>query len=275
MFSSLRKQIKQAAVIIRFAWVRQLNFRFSIAAYRVGEILEILVLIAMWTSIYASSGGGMAIKGFTLPEMITYVLIGNLCMMLTRNYLPSLVSRDITEGKLSMALVRPISYMKYVFLNEFGRVAITTIMAVVSQIIIISFFLDKIVINGDPAYLLVVIVMLLLAFITELIMGFIIGTLAFWTDEIEGPLTAIDRIKRFFAGGYFPLSLLPIGVATFASYLPFAYSFFVPAQLYLKKMTIQEGLMGLVVQVGWITILSLVLKIVWSRGLKKYEASGS
>lgn len=274
MFASLRKQLRQASVIIRFAWVRQLNFRMTILTYRVGEILEIIVLVAMWTSIYASSAGG-AIKGFTLPEMITYVLIGNLFMMLTRNYIPQYVARDINDGRLSVALVKPMHYIKYVFINEFGRAGLTTILSFVTQLIVIAFFLDKIIINSDPLYLLLIIVMLMLALIIEMIIGFMIGMVAFWTEEADSTLSVMDRVKRFFSGGYFPLSLLPIGVATVASFLPFAYSFYVPAQLYLKKMTLTEGLIGLAVQVGWIVALSLMLSIIWKRGLKKYEATGS
>lgn len=274
MFASLRKQLRQASVIIRFAWVRQLNFRMTILTYRIGEILEMIVLIAMWGSIYASSGG-VAIKGFTLPEMITYVLIGNLFMMLTRNYIPQYVARDINDGRLSVALVKPIPYIKFVFINEFGRAGLTTIMSFVTQVIVIAFFLDKIVINSDPLYLLLIIVMLLLAFVIEMLIGFMIGMVSFWTDEADSTLSVMDRVKRFFSGGYFPLSLLPAGIATVAGFLPFAYSFYVPAQLYLKKMTIQEGMIGLAVQVGWIVILSLLMNIIWKRGLKKYEATGS
>lgn len=274
MLMYLRKQLKQASVIIRFAWVRQLNFRMTIVTYRVGEILEILVLVAMWTSIYASGGGG-AIKGFTLPEMITYVLVGNLFMMLTRNYLATYVSRDINEGRLSMALVKPIPYMKYVFLNEFGRAGMTTVMSFTTQIIVIMFFLDRVVINSDPLYILLILAMILLAFVIEMLIGFMIGATAFWTDEADSTVSVMDRVKRFFSGGYFPLSLLPVGIATAAGYLPFAYSFYVPAQLYLKKMTLQQGLIGLAVQIGWIIFLSLLLSVIWKRGLKKYEATGS
>lgn len=265
--------IKQAQVIISTAFQRNFTYRFTVMMYRVGEIAEVLVLILMWTAVYASTGG--TIKGFTLGEMITYVLIGNLCAVATRNFLPSYVSEYINDGRLSMFLVKPIPFIKYVFINELGRSFLATVISLATQLLIIFFFLDKVVFNTDPLYLGLMLIMIFLAFINELLIGFLIGTVAFWTEEVEGLQTSIDRVKRFFSGGYFPLSLLPAAALTVGTYLPFAYSFFVPASLYLKKMSLREGLHGVLVQLVWIAILSVVLHIVWKLGLRRYEAVGS
>lgn len=241
--------------------------------YRIGEVAELIALIFMWTAIY-SSGSGI-IKGFTLNEMITYVLIGNLCSVAVRNFLPGFVSRDINQGRLSMFLVKPISYVKYIFFNELGRAALAVLVSVLTQLVVITFFLHKITFNTDLAYLSLIACMIFFAFIIEWLMGFLVGTIAFWTDEVEGVQTTIDRVKRFFAGGYFPLSLLPTTLATLSIYLPFAYSFYVPAQLYLKKISLREGFIGLGTQLVWIGILCVILHFVWKRGLRKYEATGS
>ncbi len=269
----MKKFIRQGIVIIKTAWVRNLNYRFTAIMYRAGEIAELLVLILMWTAIYENGEG--LIKGFSLSEMITYVLIGNIFSVAVRNFLPSYISRDINEGKLSMFLVKPISYIKFIFFNELGRAAFNTITAVSLQFILVLFFIDKFKLNTDPAYILLIILMLILAFAIEWLIGFLIGIIAFWTDEVDGAQSTIDRVKRFFAGGYFPLSLLPTSLATLSTYLPFAYSFYFPAQLYLKKIDLHAGLIGVGVQVAWIIILSGILYVTWKKGLKRYEASGS
>lgn len=269
----MKNHLSQALVIIRSAWVRQLSYRFTIWAYRFGEMAEVLVLILMWTGIYASSSN--IIKGYSLNEMITYVLVGNLCVSIIRNFLPSGVSRDINDGRLSMFLVKPISYIKYTFINEIGRAGFITVLSVITQGVIILFFLDRVVFNTDWRYIILIILMVFLALIIELLIGFLIGTIAFWTEEVEGVQTTIDRVKRFFAGGYFPLSLLPASLATLSTYLPFAYSFFFPAQLYLKKIDLHTGIIGIGIQIIWIILLSVILSIVWKQGLKRYEATGS
>ena len=271
--TNIRQQIKQALVIISTAWQRNLNFRFTVVMYHIGEMTEVVVLVLMWTAIY--SGGGGTIKGFTLNEMITYVLIGNLCAVAVRNFLPGFIAKDITDGKLSMFLVKPISYVRFIFLHELGRAFLSTVVSLVTQMFIIVFFLDKVVINTDPSYLALIALMVFCAFIIELLLGFLVGTIAFWTEDVDGIYATLERVKRFFSGGYFPLTLLPATLATASSYLPFQYSFFAPAALYLKKMDLRQGLHGVLIQIVWIALLSGILYIVWKRGLRRYEATGS
>ncbi len=269
----MSNHLKQAAVIISSAWQRSLNYRFTVLTYRIGETAEVLVLIMMWSAIY-SSGSGI-ISGFTLNEMITYVLAGNLFSVAVRSFLPSYVSLMINEGRLSMFLVKPISFIKFVIINEFGRAFLATSISVVSQVLVIIFFLDKFIVNLEPLYVLLILAMLILAFFIELMIGFMVGCIAFWTEEIDGIHLTIERLKRFFSGGYFPISLLPTAAVVTSSYLPFQYSFFMPAQLYLKKISLEQGAHGLLIQVAWIVILSILLYFVWRRGLKRYEAVGS
>ncbi len=269
----MNQQFRQIKTIISLAWQKNLTYRFTVMAYRVGEIAEVLIIVLMWSAIYA--GGSGMIKGFTLNEMITYVLMGNLFSLAVRNFLSGLVSRDIEQGRLSAFLVKPISYIKFVFINEIGRSFLATVLSVCSQLVIMLFFSDKLVYNTDPLVLILIGAMVFLALIIELMIGFLVGTIAFWTDDVDGIHATVERVKRFFAGGYFPLSLLPITLATAGWYLPFAYSFFVPASLYLGKVSLRQGLRGLVVQLVWIVILALIIKIVWRQGLRRYEATGS
>lgn len=270
---AILKYLDQGLVITKSAWLRGLNYRFLVLTYRLGEIAEVLVLILMWTAVYADNSGAV-IKGFTLNEMITYVLMGNLCSVAVRNFLPGFVSRDINEGRLSMFLVKPISYIKYIFFHELGRSLLATIVSFASQLIVMAFFLDKFVYNTDFRYLILLIAMIFFAFVIELLIGFLIGTIAFWTDEVDGIDTSISRVKKFFSGGYFPLNMLPVALSTASIYLPFAYTFYIPAQLYLKKIDLTQGLLGLAVEAVWVVLLVIIVRIVWFRGLKRYEAVG-
>lgn len=266
-------QLRQAAAIISSAWQRNLTYRFTVLTYRAGEILEILVLVLMWGAIYAA--GTTTIRGFTLNEMITYVLIGNVFAAAVRNFLPGYISRQIESGALSMFLVRPISFIKYIFLNELGRAFLSTVLSVLTQIVVVLFFLDRVVTNSSPTMWALVLIMVFFALIIELLLGFLIGTIAFWTDETDGLHSMIDRVKRFFSGGYFPLALLPASLATVSFYLPFQYSFYAPAMLYMGKLSISEGVIGLLVQLVWIALLAIAVGVVWKMGLKRYEAVGS
>lgn len=263
--------VKKYWTIIKAAWQRSLTYRFSVYSYRVGEIVNVLILLLMWSIIY---GNGQIIKGYTLNEMISYLLIGNLVDVFVRNWLHGVVAQDIRNGLLSAFLVKPISYLRYISAREVGRISFAFFMSILSQSALMIVFISKLFINLDARYIAVMAIIVFLAFITELILSFLIGLIAFWTDEVDGIFYTVDRFKNFFSGGYFPLSLLPVFFVKISLALPFAYSFFVPTQLYLKKIDLMVGLKGIIVQLAWILLLYLAVKFIWKKGLKRYEGVG-
>ncbi len=267
----MKQALEKFVTIISVNWQRTLTYRFTVIAYRVGEMMEVLVLVVMWSAIYKTAP---LIKGFTLPEMLTYVLVGNLFNVAVRNFLTATASRDIESGDLSMMLIKPISYFKFMMIREIGRDGFATVLSTISQLIILSFFLDRIVFNTDLLYLGVIAVMMFLAFLSELLLSYLIGLISFWTDEVDGIYLTIERLKKFFSGGYFPLSLLPVVLLQTSYFLPFAYSYFVPTLLYLKKIPLTLALQGLMVQIVWIVILYTIVSITWKRGVKRYEGVG-
>lgn len=254
-------------------WQRSFAYRFTILAYRVGELGEILILVLMWRAIY-SGGGGVGIKGFSETEMITYVLIGNFFRMVVRNFLSNVIAIDIKEGRLSMYLIRPMSYFHYVLSREVGRILLVSAVSLVTQSLLILSFSKTFIWNPNPAVIALITLMIALAFVSELLISYLVGLIAFWTDEVDGIYTTVDRLKQFFSGGYFPISLLPAAFVRVSFLLPFAYSFFVPAQIYLGKISLGVGVQGLVVQSAWIIFLYALIHVVWKRGLVKYEGVG-
>jgi ABC-2 type transport system permease protein len=270
----IKTELDQFITFARVEWQKVLTYRVSVVVYRISEMFETIILISMWTFIYAQGGG--LIKGYTLPEMITYVLIGGLCASITRNFIHGSISRDIDRGDLSLFLIKPISYIKYNIYSELGGLILTLFASILSQMAVIAFFFDRIILNTDWHVTGLMVLMLILAFFIEILIGLIIGFFAFWTEgEVGGFQQLAYVLKRFFSGAYFPLSLLPVSLSFVGYYLPFAYSYFVPAQLYLGKIDSSMALTGVIVQIIWICLLSVIVRIVWKLGLKKYEAAGS
>jgi len=263
--------MKKYFTAITIYWQRALTYRFSIVAYRIGEVTETLVLILLWTAIYE---GQELIRGFTLEEMVTYVLMGTLFSVATRNFGTGLIAREIKDGILSTLLVKPINYLAYDFFRGLGRRTFVSGFSVLSQLIVMLFFLDTLILNLDFKTNALILVMLILTLLIESLLSYLLGLIAFWTDEVDGIFETFGRIRQFFAGGYFPLSLLPLTFLQISFALPFAYSFFVPAQLYLGKMDFATGVKGLGVQVIWIFILYAIIQFVWKRGLRRYEGIG-
>jgi ABC-2 type transport system permease protein len=79
---------------------------------------------------------------------------------------------------------------------------------------------------------------------------------------------------EFLSGALFPLDILPTAIQNFLSYTPFPYLIFFPLEIYLGKMEGLVLLKEMMISIAWLVILWYILKSVWVKGLKAYQAYG-
>ena len=108
----------------------------------------------------------------------------------------------------------------------------------------------------------------------KFLLSILIGFISFWTTDNSGIFYSINTLSKFLSGAYFPINILPAAFLNFSLALPFIYTFYLPAQLYLGKISILQGLRGLGLEIVWVAILYCAIKVVWKMGLKKYERVG-
>ncbi|MFA5871707.1 MAG: ABC-2 family transporter protein [Parcubacteria group bacterium] len=258
--------------IIRNEIQRQFTYRIAIAAYAFGNIAELVALAIIWTVVYQSIE---VVKGYNASEMISYVVFAWFFSFLTTTYaFEANVARDIHMGTLSNILVKPMGYLKYMMTVATGRIFVALLVVLIQVIIVFYFFWDKLIFSIDFPTALLLAAMLVVSYLINLLLSILIGFIGFWTAEIAGIYLALKIIKNFLSGFYFPINLLPATLVKISLFFPFAYTAFIPIQLYLGKISFAEGLRGLAVEIVWLVILYGIIKIVWRFGLKKYESVG-
>jgi len=259
-------------ILIKTSWLRQLVYRSTVYAYRLGNIVDLLFQVAIWTAVFKTTS---SVYGYNYDEMITYVMIGWLINFLTSNYgIEDVVSRNIQYGELNIYLVRPLSYLKSLVAMSLGRISIALFSGIVMQIIFIFIFRHHIVPPAHLIDILLIIIIVFLGYFTRLLLSILFGLIAFWVTDVSGLNSFYGIFVKFLSGGYAPLTLLPIMIYKISLFFPFAYIVFFPTQLYLGKVTTLEGLKGILIEITWLAALYIVIKIVWNRGLKKYEGVG-
>lgn len=264
--------MKKYLILIANAWQRQLVYRSTVYAYRLGNVVEILFQFAIWTSVYK---GTDLVFGYNYNEMITYIIIGWLINFITDNYgMADVVSRDIQNGTLSNYLLKPLSYFKYSVTMSLGRITIALLSGVAMQIFFIYVFRHQIVAPENILSVAVIVLIVIVGYFVRLFLSILFGMIAFWTTDVSGLNSFFAILIRFLSGGYAPLSLLPAALYSASMFFPFAYIVFFPTQLYLGKVSIMIGLRGVLIEVVWLIVLYGIIKIVWHRGLKRYEGVG-
>ncbi len=263
---------KKYLIIIKIAWQQQLVYRANFFGFRVGQLFEMAAQIIIWTMIFR---GAEVVRGYTYEEMITYIIVGWLFYYVTNNYaIENTVARHIKSGELSNFLSKPIDYIRYIVTLSIGRISIALLSGIISQVILIIIFYKLILFNVGIQEILVILLMLFFGYFVHLFYKIMVGFIAFWSIETVGLFYMFSVMFNFLAGRYFPINLLPDSVATVSSYFPFAYSFYAPTQIYLGKMSVYDGLRGVGIQVIWLFFFYVLTRIIWKKGLKKYESVG-
>ncbi|MFU1825051.1 ABC-2 family transporter protein, partial [Enterococcus faecium] len=77
----------------------------------------ISVTYFLWIAIYSSSQEGI-MNGFTLKEMLTYVMITLLIGIVTSNDISQGISFEVRDGSISTNLIKPINYrLRIIFIG--------------------------------------------------------------------------------------------------------------------------------------------------------------
>ncbi|TSD01115.1 MAG: ABC transporter permease [Parcubacteria group bacterium Athens0714_25] len=251
---------------------KQMSFRVNIFFHRLSNIVEIIIPIIIWTVIFQNHE---MVSGYTLEEMMTYIIVGWLILFLIANYgLEDNVSRDIQEGTLSNFLVKPIDYIKYVIIFSFGRNIIAFGMGALTVCVLAFIMLDKIIIINSFAKLLVIASMIIGGFFVNLFVAILIGMIAFWTTAMSGSKYSIWILVSFLSGRFFPLDMLPVVYFKIILFFPFAYVYFIPLQLYLGKISLSQSWFYLGVEIFWLILLYGIIRLLYKKGLRKFEGIG-
>jgi len=123
--------------------------------------------------------------------------------------------------------------------------------------------------------LLLTVLAVCLAVVMNFFIGSLLGMIAFWSPEVWAPRFIFFILVSFFAGGLFPLDILPVTLQRIFALLPFSYLQYFPIKIYLGKLSTPELLQGFTIAVIWSFLLYLLVTLVWHRGLKEYSSEGN
>ncbi|MDI6778539.1 MAG: ABC-2 family transporter protein [Patescibacteria group bacterium] len=264
--------MKKYLAVVKTEWSRQMTYRINQFTFRIGNIFEILVQILIWTAIFQKTTN---IGGYNYREMITYIIIGWLLSFLMANFgFEDIISSHIQKGELSNFLSKPIDYINYIIVLSIGRASFTLGVALLFNLLLLFFFRNSFIMSTNILMWLILLAMILVGYFIKLFLSILIGFISFWTVDNAGVFYSINTLAKFLSGNYFPINILPAAFLNFSLALPFIYTFYFPAQLYLGKISIRQGLVGLGLEIVWLAVLYLAVKFVWKMGLKKYESVG-
>jgi ABC-2 type transport system permease protein len=229
------------------------------------KVLNTLMLLFVWSKANASI------------TVFTYLVVGRIYKSFCEGFGEQVVSQDIIAGYLTSEILRPNSYFPVRMFAFTGRRILRNFLEVITfiltAIISVHFFSPISMVN--PSIILILLLMIPISFFINFVLGFLVGTLAFFINdkrEFISISSSWDASKAILYGLIIPLDQLPF--KEFFGFLPTAYFVHHPMQIYLGRYSQIEILLTFLGGFIWCFLLWILARTVFKLGLKKNEAVG-
>jgi len=263
--------MKKYLVAYSISLQETLQRRSTLIMDRLGGFAVVLSLYSFWSALM---GGKPVFLGYSRSEMIAYVLVINVLRALVFTGRGWQLVGEISNGKISSYLVRPIRYHGYALSLDLAQKSVHVVSAFFEVALLAAFIRGGLYLPSHASTWILFAVSAILASLIFFFMEFIVASLAFWTSESGGPLFCFELFLQFAAGAFFPLDVLPPFAQRLLSATPFPYLVFFPARIFLEKVSLAEAARVLAVETAWLAVFLAGALAIWRAGVNSYAAEG-
>lgn len=245
------------------------TYRSLVTFFTVSMLLQVYLLKVVWTAIYGSQP---RIDGVPIQTLIVYLTLTNLQLHFAFSDLPRLVRNRLREGQVATDLTRPLGFPAQLVANQLGGTiaGLTLLLPALPM----ALFLGGLALPASPVAGLLYVGSLGLAYLIELLIGMIVGLIAFWTLEIWGIQAILGFVSRFFSGALVPIWLFPGVLRKVAEMLPFQAIASIPASIFIGRISGRGVVDAIGLQVIWIVLLLTLAALVWRRAQRHIVVQG-
>jgi ABC-2 type transport system permease protein len=228
-------------------------------------------MLAVWLAVIAEAG---PLAGWDQTDFISYYVAAALVHELTGGWLLWAWQDDIRLGTLSFKLLKPLDPLHH-FLSDLLGWKLLLIVLVVPVFALAAWLLPTIEYGLTAGRALL--------FVLALIGGLAVGTfmsttfamIAFWSTQSGNLYGLFYGVGQFLSGWIAPLALFPPAFQQVAGWLPFRSLIGFPVEVLLGRLSPAQTAVGFAVTAFWAAVFALLYRLLWRKGLRRYEAVGA
>lgn len=266
----MHKLLRKIYRIFVVNWGLNLNYRGDIFLWTIVDAITPLVALAVW---YTVSLQGQTV--LSSRDTITYYILTMLVLTATNSWLGYFLTDQILQGKIVNGLLRPLSiFWDHIADNIITKVIRLTVPLIIFIAVaqIFPTLFSPSLYEGSRIALAVISIICgaIIAFLTDAVLA----CLSFWIEDVHQIIGYHHLLYSFTSGIIIPFALLPSSIHTVFAFLPYRYIISAPVEILVAsaQSTPASSLIG--IQLIWIAILSLCLRLLWRKGLKVYAIPG-
>lgn len=238
----------------------------------VSFFIIIFIFVQLWSFIYGEGGTSSVINGYSLQQMIWYLITTELIQYTARNRLiMNSISNEIKSGSIAYKLNRPYNFYLYNITTFMGK-STWMLLFMLPVAIIMGFCFVGSVSSFTWWQILPNILTLLLANLLIWVMYAIMGLLCFWIEDAS-PFSWILQKFLMLLGLFFPVEFFPAWMQPIIEYSPIYSVFSGPAKL-VANFSWELFLKVFASQAFWCAILICVGIGLYNLGKRRVNVNG-
>ena len=252
---------------------RNLSYRANAVIFILGESIMLAVTYYLWKAIYGSSADSI-IKGFSLNDMIIYVLVSFLTTLITSADILHDIYREVKDGSIAINLIRPISYEKRMIFQGLGNVMYNFVVIFIISFIVITILYYKYTGSLSLFNIIFYLISMMLGVLINLYYSYAFGLISFKITNMWGLSQIMGAISQLLSGTLIPIVFFPKAIQWIFNFLPFSSMVYTPTMIYLGKLTGIELIKAIGIQVIWLGILIVIARVMWKTLIKRLTILG-
>jgi len=234
-------------------------------------IAEPVIYLVVWSTVAEAQGG--EVGGYTASTFAAYYIVWTLVRNMNIVFTPYGWEGRIQRGRLSMELLRPIHPLHNDVAFFAGWKFVVIILWLPLAFILSLIFKPAL----NPTWLEIVVFFFAIwgAYLIRTMSLSLLGMITFWTTRVAALFELYFAVELILSGRLVPMTLMPAWVQTIADYLPFQWTFGFPIESLIGTLTTQQLFLGLGMQLLWILIGLIAVRIVWHFGIRRFSAVGN
>lgn len=259
--------------IIRLGVLNERAYRVRLVVAPATLAVQLYLYDRLWTAVFSHT---TVAAGLTLQQTLSYSLMALLIARIrwnsrTFNVRDSLAVA-VREGTVAYWFLRPISPARFYMWRQSGDMLYGAAWALAGYIVLLS--TGVIATPAGVGRALVFVLSLLLGQIILYYLGQIVDVGMFWFVNNSAIVRMYYFIQDLLSGVFVPLPFMPVLLLTFATWLPFSAGVNVPLSLYVGRIPLAHAGRELALQAGWILVLAVLSKWLWSRASRRVTVQG-
>lgn len=253
----------------RRSFQRHLTYRVATLAGLFTNAVFGVFISSVYIAFYRDGGQAM-VADFTLPEILSFVWIGQSLLMLAHLWNWWEVAIAVQSGDVVGDLMKPMDFQTYWLSRDLGRAACHWLTRFMPTFAFGALVFD-LAMPGSLSQWLASFVSLNLAVLVSFGWRFLLNLTAFWVLDIRGTNMIAILVLNFFSGFLVPLSFFPDWLRTIAEWLPFRAIVMVPVEVFLGQRSPGSAL---AIQLAWVVVMLLLGQLALSAAVRKLVVQG-